>query len=87
MAISETITSSLQSAITIVHVQKEKAWADLGILGKGGKREAGARAKGGRYCDVGVFRLLLFEWSFSGAAPITDKNCHAYEAQSIYNVK
>ena len=57
-------------------------WADLGILGKGGKRGAGARAKEGRYCDVGVFRLLLFEWSFSGATPVIDKNCHAYEAQS-----
>jgi len=63
-------------------------WADLGILGKWGKRGAGARAKGGRYCDVGVFSLLLFEWSFSGATPITDKNCHAYQAHNPgYKVK
>jgi len=43
------------------------SWADLGILGKGDMTGAGARARG--YCNVGVFRLLLFEWGFRGATP------------------
>ena len=36
---------------------------------RGAREGTGARAKGGRYCDVELFRLLLFEWSFSGAYP------------------
>jgi len=32
--------------------------ADLGILGKGDKREAGARARS-RHCDVGVFTVIV----------------------------
>ena len=63
------------------------SWADLGILGKGARGEAGARANGGRYCDVGIFRLLLFEWSFSGATPIIDKTATRIKHNPGYKVK
>ena len=33
-------------------------YADLGILGKGGKRGQ-MPGQGGRYCDVGVFTVIV----------------------------